>query len=96
MSAYNTKNHPLLFYQQQVKTNHACVFKFKSFNFFQRSRVLFHEKKENRWNSTLDTSNAKAEQHTLKDIQRNDQSYPKKEKERDDIICRNNFLVVTF
>lgn len=46
MSAYNKKNHPLLFYQQQVKTNHACVFKFKSFNFFQRSKVLFQKEKK--------------------------------------------------
>lgn len=48
MSAYNTKNHPLLFYQQQVKTkkNHVCEFKLKNFDFFHISRVLFQKKRK--------------------------------------------------
>lgn len=57
MSAYNTKNHPLLFYhQREIKKSlkRVCF----NFNFFP-------------------FRNKKIKTHTQKDIQRNDQSYPK-------------------
>lgn len=75
MSAYNTKNHPLLFYQNNKKRNKkgVCVCAFE-FQFLSVLWVLF---KKNSFKK--DPQNLNTNTHTLKDIQRNDQSYPKRE-----------------
>lgn len=70
---------PYFFTKQNNKKTNVCAFKFRFLSFLG---YIFWTKKKHRISvytkSTLDFQNKKPT-HTLKNIQRNDQSYPKRE-----------------